>query len=188
MRAGGTRSGSSEQRVWVVPESLRGALAERYGPVYSGPEAERRIRALGVFGSAGDRVTELAIRLGNLPLLGLVDFKTQRNEPVDPTVFAPLAARARRRVVNPAGMLTEHLRIAVREMVASGGGLLEVDGEEDLGALALVEALPAGATVIYGIPGAGVSFVGVDAATQEHVKALVAQMEVRRLNLGPEDR
>jgi uncharacterized protein (UPF0218 family) len=73
-------------------------------------------------------------------------------------------------------------------MIASGGGLLEVDGEEDLGALALVEALPAGATVIYGIPGAGVSFVGVDAATQEHVKALVAQMELRRLDLGPEDR
>jgi uncharacterized protein (UPF0218 family) len=188
MRAGGTRSGSSEQRVWVVPESLRGALAERYGPVYSGPEAERRIRSLGVFASCGDRVTELAIRLGNLPLLGIVDFKTQRNEPVDPTVFAPLAARARRRVANPAGMLTEHLRFAVREMVGSGGGLLEVDGEEDLGALALVEALPAGATVIYGIPGAGVSFVGVDPATQEHVKALVAQMEVRRLDLGPEDR
>lgn len=188
MRAGGTRSGSSEERVWVVPESLRAALAERYGPVYSGAEAERRVRALGRFGSCGDRVTELAIRLGNLPLIGLVDFKTQRNEPVDPTVFAPLAARGRRRVVNPPGMLTERLRRAVREMVEAGGGLLEVDGEEDLGSLALVETLPVGATVIYGIPGAGVSFIGVDAATKEHVKALVGQMELRRLDLGPEDR
>jgi uncharacterized protein (UPF0218 family) len=188
MPAGGTRSGSSEQRVWVVPESLRHALAERYGPVYAGAEAENRIRALGVFGACGDRVTELAIRVGNFPLLGIVDFKTQRNEPVDPTVFAPLAARGRRRVANPAGMLTERLRKTVREMVQTAGGLLEVDGEEDLGSLALVEALPAGATVIYGIPGAGVSFVGVDAATKEHVKALIAQMELRRLDLGPEDR
>ncbi|MCI4370315.1 MAG: DUF359 domain-containing protein [Thermoplasmata archaeon] len=188
MRAGGTRSGSSDDRVWFVPESLRASLAERYGPVYAGAEAERRVRALGPFASCGDRVTELAIRVGNLPLLGLVDFKTQRNEPVDPTAFAPLAARGRRKVVNPAGTLTERLRIAVREMLEAGGGLLEVDGEEDLGSLALVEALPNGATVIYGIPGAGVSFVEVDAAAKEHVKALVDQMELRRVDLGPEDR
>jgi uncharacterized protein (UPF0218 family) len=188
MRAGGTRSGSSDERVWFVPPSLRAALAERYGPVYAGAEAERRIESLRQFASCGDRVTGLAVQVGNLPLLGIVDFKTQRNEPIDPAQFAPLAARGRRRVVNPAGTLTERLRRAVREMVASGGGLLEVDGEEDLGSLALVEALPIGATVIYGIPGAGVSFVGVDAATKEHVKALVGQMELRRVDLGPEDR
>ena len=73
-------------------------------------------------------------------------------------------------------------------MLEAGGGLLEVDGEEDLGSLALVEALPNGATVIYGIPGEGVSFVQVDAAAKEHVKALVDQMELRRVDLGPEDR
>jgi uncharacterized protein (UPF0218 family) len=182
------RSGSSDDRAWVVPPSLRGALAERYGPVLAGPEAEHRIRALRGFASCGDRVTETAVRVGNLPILGIVDYKTQRNDPVDPAVFAPLAARARRRVANPAGMLTERLRNAVREMLASGGGLLEVDGEEDLASLALVEALPLGATVIYGIPGAGVSFIAVDAATKEHVNALVAQMELRRVDLGPEDR
>jgi|HubBroStandDraft_3_1064219.scaffolds.fasta_scaffold186973_3 uncharacterized protein (UPF0218 family) len=188
MRAGGTRSGSSDERVWFVPPSLRAALAERYGPVYAGAEAERRVRALGTFASCGDKVTELALRVGNLPVLGLVDFKTQRNEPVDPTAFAALAAIGRRRVVNPPGTLTERLRRAVREMLASGGGLLEIDGEEDLGSLALVEALPLGATVIYGIPGAGVSFVGVDAATKQHAQALIDQMELRRVDLGPEDR
>ena len=66
-------------------------------------------------------------------------------------------------------MLTERLRRAVKETVEAGGGLIEVDGEEDLGALALVESLPLGATVIYGIPGAGVSFVTVDAVAQDHV-------------------
>ena len=182
------RSGSSDEPVWVVPPSLRAALAERYGPVYSGAEAEERLRSLGTFATCGDRVTELAIGLGHLPLLGIVDFKTQRNETIDPQVFAPLAARGRRRVSNPAGMLTERLRRAVREMVRTGGGLLEVDGEEDLGSLALVESLPLGATVIYGIPGAGASFVGVDAAAKDHVKLLVSQMEPRRIDLGPEDR
>jgi uncharacterized protein (UPF0218 family) len=185
MRAAGTRSASSEERVWIVPEALRPTFAERYGPVYSGAEAKRRIRALGTFGSCGDRVTADAIEVGNLPLIGIVDFKTQRKEPVSPSVFSPLAARRTVKVRNPAGMLTERLRRAVREMLTQGGGLIEVDGEEDLGALALVESLPAGATVIYGIPGEGVSFVAVDAVTKEHVRALIAQMELRKgVDLG----
>src|SRR5690242_9719541 len=138
MPPAGTRSGSSEERVWVVPGSLRAILAERYGPVYDGAEADRRIRHLGTFASCGDRVTASAIALGHLPLIGIVDYKTRRHEPVDPAVFAPLAARRKLHVRNPAGTLTESLRRAVKQLVQDGGGLIEVDGEEDLGSLALV--------------------------------------------------
>jgi len=184
MPRAGTRSASSEERAWAVPEALRATLAERYGPVYSGTDADRRLRALGTFGACGDRVTARAIELDHPPLVGIVDYKTRRNESVDPKAFRSLAARRRVRVRNPAGMLTEGLRVAVRELVVSGGGLIEVDGEEDLGSLALVESLPAGATVIYGIPGAGVSFVRVDAVSKENVRHLIAQMELRRIDRG----
>jgi uncharacterized protein (UPF0218 family) len=184
MRAVGTRSGSSDERVWYVPESLRPSLARRYGPVYDDVEARKRLRHLGPFASCGDRVTALALSVGNLPILGIVDYKTQRNEVIDPASFAPLAARGRRRVKNPAGMLTERLRRAVKELLTAGGGLIEVDGEEDLGSLALVESLPLGATVIYGIPGEGVSFVAVDLIAKESVRALIAQMELRKVDLG----
>jgi uncharacterized protein (UPF0218 family) len=179
-----TRSASSEERAWAVPESLRATLAERYGPVYSGAEADRRLMALGTFGACGDRVTARAIELQHPPLVGIVDYKTHRNEPVDPGQFRSLARRGLVRVKNPPGVLTERLRTAVRELVESGGGLIEVDGEEDLGSLALVESLPLGATVIYGIPGAGVSFVRVDAVAKERVKHLIAQMELRRIDRG----
>ncbi|HKS59554.1 MAG TPA: DUF359 domain-containing protein [Thermoplasmata archaeon] len=184
MPAAATRSGSSEERVWVVPRALRETLAARYGPVYAGEEADRRIRALGKFATCGDRVTARALELGHPPMIGIVDFKTRRKEPVNPRAFSLLGQRQRRRVRNPAGMLTERLRRAVREMVESGGGLIEVDGEEDLGSLALVESLPLGATVIYGIPGEGASFVPVDPATKDHVRSLIAQMELRRIDLG----
>ncbi len=184
MPRAGTRSASSDERAWAVPESLRATLAERYGPVYAGAEADQRLLALGTFGTCGDRVTARAIELGHLPLIGIVDFKTRRNESVDPTVFRPLARRAVVRVRNPAGLLTERLRSAVRRLAGSGGGLIEVDGEEDLGSLALVESLPVGATVIYGIPGAGVSFVRVDAVSKESVRNLIAQMELRRIGRG----
>ena len=179
-----TRSASSDETAWAVPESLRPSLAQRYGPVYAGDEADRRIRELGPFGACGDRVTERALQLGCRPLIGIVDYKTQRNEPIPRDAFRTLAAVRVLQVRNPPGLLTESLRRAVREMVESGGGLIEVEGEEDLGSLALVESLPAGATVIYGIPGEGVSFVRVDAVAKEHVRQLIAQMEPRRLGRG----
>jgi len=184
MTRAGTRSASSNGRVWVVPDALRPTLAEKYGPVYAGAEADRRIRALRLFGACGDRVVGRALELGNLPLVGIVDFKTRRGEPIPRESYRQLAARRLVRVTNPAGQLTEQLRSVVRELVGSGGGLIEVDGEEDLGALALVEALPLGATVIYGIPGEGVSFVLVDDVAKAHVRNLVAQMELRRSGNG----
>jgi uncharacterized protein (UPF0218 family) len=142
------------------------------------------VRALSLFGACGDLVTSRAIALGHPPLIGIVDRKTQRHDPIDPSAFAPLARRRTVRVKNPAGMLTAQLRSAVRTLVEEGGGLIEVDGEEDLGSLALVESLPAGATVIYGIPGAGVSFVRVDAESKRHVRELIDRMDRRKVDLG----
>ena len=184
MPRAGTPSGSSEERVWVVPESLRPVLAERYGPVFRGDAAARRIAHLGSFATCGDRVTALALELGKTPFIGIVDYTTRRHEPIPPNAFVALARRREVRVRNPAGMLTERLRRAERELVVAGGGLIVVEGEEDLGSLALVEAMPVGATVIYGIPGAGVSFVAVDAVAKENVRALIAQMELRKVDLG----
>jgi uncharacterized protein (UPF0218 family) len=184
MTRAGTRSASSNGRVWIVPDALRPTLAERYGPVYAGEEADRRIRALRLFGACGDRVVARALELGHPPLVGIVDYRTRRDEPVPPESFRALGARRTVRVSNPPGQLTEALRTAVREVIEAGGGLIEVDGEEDLGSLALVEALPLGATVIYGIPGAGVSFVLVDDVAKAHVHDLVAQMELRRNGNG----
>lgn len=144
----------------------------------------RNMRELAEFSTCGDVVTANALEIGKIPFIGIVDYVTRRDRPVDRSIFAPLAARGRRQVRNPPGLLTQHLRDAVREMVVSGGGLLEVDGEEDLATLALVESLPSGATVIYGIPGEGASFVRVDATSKENVRKLIDQMERRMVSLG----
>jgi uncharacterized protein (UPF0218 family) len=184
MTRAGTRSASSNGRVWLVPDALRPTLAEKYGPVYTSEEADRRIRALRVFGACGDKVVGRALELGHPPLVGIVDYRTRRGEPIPRDSYRSLGARRTIRVTNPAGQLTEALRAAVRELVDAGGGLIEVDGEEDLGSLALVESLPLGATVIYGIPAEGVSFVLVDDVAKAHVRNLVAQMELRRTGNG----
>ena len=179
-----TRSASSEPNAWVVPEALRGELAQRYGPVRTGADAERALAELTEFATCGDRVTRDAIRLGHPPHLGIVDYVTQRREPIDAAAFAPLAARGFARVPNPAGTLTDALLRAIQERWAGGGGLIVVEGEEDLASLALVQQLPLGATVIYGIPGEGASFVRVDRRAKAHVQQLLDRMERRRIDLG----
>ncbi len=184
MPPGSTPSASSEETAWAVPESLRPDLARRYAPVYSGTEADREIRLLTDFSTCGDVVTANALRIGKVPFIGIIDHVTRRDRPMAPGLLAPLAIRGRRVVRNPAGMLTQRLRDAVREMVGTGGGLLEVEGEEDLASLALVESLPSGATVIYGIPGEGASFVRVNAASKENVRKLIDRMELRKVRLG----
>ncbi len=179
-----TRSGSSEGRAWILPESLRSTFRLRYGPVRSGLEAERAILGLQLFATCGDWVTAQAIELGKIPFIGIVDLKTQRNARVDPNAFTPLAQRGVTYARNPAGMITEELREAVKLLFAGGGGLLTVDGEEDLAVMPLIEVLPFGATVIYGVPGEGASFLTVDAEAKARVAKLLAEMEVRRVNLG----
>lgn len=179
-----TRSASSESGAWIVPDSLRPELAKSYGPVLRGSAVVDALRALGEFASCGDRVTADALATGCIPKLAVIDYHTLRSESIDRGLFRPLAGRRTLSVRNPPGMLTDRLWGVVGTLWNEGGGLIEVVGEEDLAALALIAQLPTGATVIYGIPGEGVSFVPVDSTAKDHVHRLLDRMERRRVDLG----
>lgn len=181
-----TPSASSDPSdgAYIVPESLRSALAQRYGPVLHGAAAREAVTKLGEFASCGDRVTADALDAGRIPKLALIDFHTLRSEPIERARFRPLAGRRTLSVRNPPGMLTDRLWNAIGTLWKEGGGVIEVEGEEDLGSLALIAQLPLGATVIYGIPGEGASFVHVDATAKEHVHTLLDRMEHRQVDLG----
>lgn len=184
-----TRSASSEPGgAWVVPESLRSELAQSYGPIVRGPKVAETLRTVGEFATCGDRVTADALDAGCLPKLAVIDFHTLRSEPFDRARFRALADRTTVSIRNPPGMLTDALWTAIGSLWNGGGGVIEVEGEEDLATLALIAQLPSGATVIYGIPGAGASFVHVDATAKDHVQRLLDRMERRQVDLGDQDR
>ena len=185
MPAADTLSGSSDPGYWVLPDSLRPVFQRPYGPVYEGEAFVEHLRTLSVFATCGDRVTADALEQGAYPIIGIVDYKTQRHDPVDPSGFAGLALRRRVAVKNPPGTISSELRGAVRDLLATGGGLIEVDGEEDLGVMALVEFLPIGTTVLYGIPGVGVCFLSVDPAAKERVANILRQMPWKPANEVP---
>jgi uncharacterized protein (UPF0218 family) len=174
-----TRSGSNEPpRHLRLRPDLREELARPLGPVLTGEAAEGAIRKAGRLASCGDVVTQDALRWGARPFVAVVDGRTQRGAP-RPVPAAtqrafPRVASAR----NPPGEITVELQDGLRALVDAGGGLLLVDGEEDLALLPLVEVLPDRTTVIYGQPGAGVAFVEVDRSSRARARALMDRMEV----------
>jgi len=174
-----TRSGSSEppRHLRLRPEQ-RGELGRPLGPVLAGRSAEEAVRRSGLLATCGDVVTEEALGWGVVPFLAVMDGRTQRGIPHP---VAPTTQRAFPRVRsarNPPGEITVALQEGLRALVGDGGGLLLVEGEEDLALLPLVEVLPDRTTVIYGQPGAGVAFVEVDRSSRARARALMDRMEV----------
>ncbi len=154
------------------------------GPVLPTEEAKRRLATGGLFVACGDVVSVNAVKWGHPPFAAVVDGHTLRERTTEITDLGPLAARRELWARNPPGQVTAELQKAIHELVAGGGGLLVVDGEEDLAVLPLVLELPAGSTVIYGQPGAGVCFLAVDDAAKERVRTILEGMEARPANHG----
>ena len=162
-----------------LPDSLRDAFKEPFGPVYTDPDALlEAVDATAVATTAdqppliavGDVVTHHLLSAGRQPAVAVVDGKTER-EAVGEAAAASLAdpAAATRAVENPPGTLSRALLSALAAAIASSEPVrLVVDGEEDLATLPAIVAAPLGASVVYGQPGEGMVHVAVtDAATDE---------------------
>ena len=174
-----TRSGSNEPpRHLRLRPDLRRELGRPLGPVLTGEAAEAAVRKAGRLATCGDVVTEAALGWGIRPFIGVMDGRTQRGDPRPVSPGTRGAFPRVRSVRNPPGEITVELQEGIRALADVGGGLLLVDGEEDLALLPLLEVLPDRTTVIYGQPGAGVAFVEVDRSSRARARALMDRMEV----------
>ena len=72
----------------------------------------------------------------------------------------------------------EQLLVALREAVGSAEPVtIIVDGEEDLATLPALVLAPAGSSVIYGQPGAGMVHVAVTDTQTEEARRLLEQFD-----------
>lgn len=185
-----TRSGSSEDPDFgdlrLRPEQ-RGLLSRPMGPVRSAEAARAALAPEGArqhLSTCGDVVTATVLNWGWFPFVAVVDGKTLRDQPFPLKEFDRVARGVRLSARNPAGEVTADLQRKVHTLCHGPGGLLVVEGEEDLAVLPLVRELPLGTTVLYGQPGAGVCFLAVDAAAKERVKQILDGMEARPATHG----
>ncbi len=136
------------------------------------------LRGIHGLATCGDVVTANALEWGLHPFLSLIDGKTTRNTAVPSAAVEAHPWKRVERAENLAGTLSSELQAVVHELATGDGGLILVDGEEDLAVLPLLLELRAGSIVIYGQPGAGVCMVHVDDRIRILARELLGQMEV----------
>jgi len=174
------------ETVLRLQESLRAALKEPMGPVYTDATALLADASAPLI-AVGDVVTAHLLEAGHTPAVALVDERTERTA-VDDWVAEAIAGADgfdhELTVANPAATLSAPLLLALRAVIESAGAdgdgertLLTVEGEEDLATLPVILAAPTGTTVVYGQPGEGMVRVAVDGDAKAEVADLLARME-----------
>jgi uncharacterized protein (UPF0218 family) len=173
---------------YVLPDALRRELAAPFGPVLSTEELGALLTDEDVVVAVGDVVSLTVKELGLSPRLFVCDFQTQRGQ-ADRMFEVELGSwgRVAFRVRNPAGHVTREAWDAIRLGMEHGAGAepgegpvrVFVEGEEDLLGLPCFLEAPAGAKVLYGMPGQGVVVVEVDAPLQARVRALLGRFDTQ---------
>lgn len=125
--------------------------------------------------SVGDVVTEGLVSHGVELLVAVVDCATMRRRRGGgcPGDGWGLVLRAR----NPAGTITWEAVEALAAALSSGGGLVVVEGEEDLLALPLILLLPLGCSIVYGLPGVSAVVLPVTRWLKAYVQHVLERME-----------
>ena len=158
----------------VLPENDRQAFKEPIGREMADGELDS-FDAQTSFITVGDVVSLTFRKHGIRPFLSIYDGRTERREM---TEFAKLVEdEPKIEVVNPAGEITVDMAAAIRGCIEGSGGLILVDGEEDLALLPCILMAPVGTNIVYGWPGRCMMLVTTDEDIRIHAMELMAKME-----------
>lgn len=158
-----------------LPDELRSAFKEPFGPLYT--DAEQLLAEAGTpLIAVGDIVTYTIEATGRRPDVALVDGRTER-QAVDDRIRAAVGD-GDCSATNPPGTLTESLLTTLAAAVAAEEPVrIVVDGEEDLATVPAVIVAPIGSTVVYGQPAEGMVAIEVTAETQAEFRELLSEFE-----------
>ena len=125
--------------------------------------------------TVGDVVSLTFRRRGVRPFLSIYDGMTERREM---TEFARLVeSEEKEEVVNPAGTITTQLVDAIRRCIEGSGGLIKVDGEEDLALMPVILLSPLGTDIVYGWPGKCMMRITTDEGIRSKIERMTFRME-----------
>jgi len=164
----------------VLPYHLRNALKEPIGLLVDEEELLRIAKQEKYLVAVGDQVTYTLLKNHIEPVFCVVDFKTRRGV-CSSEVKETLQSFGQKTMMvhNPSGSLSDELWNAIKEAyntLEPGSLRIEVDGEEDLAALAAIYLAPRDVTIIYGLPNKGVVVVKAIDAYKQKVKEILDKM------------
>jgi hypothetical protein len=166
-----------------LPDEARDAMREPLGPVIQESDLVLHVRRSDTIITVGDMVTVTLVDAGYQVALALFDYKTKRTDTRNFRERLQKLPGDRARARNPPATLTRELwtelENAMFKVNTGGRVLLEIEGEEDLGAIPAIMLAPDGAKVLYGMPDRGIVVVTVDKHSRRAAKRLLDLMEPR---------
>lgn len=156
-----------------LPHELRDELKVPLGAIVPEREVVERVEGADCVVSVGDMCSLTLYRLGIVPHIAVVDFRTKRGDVEDLGSEIRKIGQIVINVKSPAGELTRELWDAVsRGYESSPPVRIEVDGEEDLAALPAIWLAPHNTVVVYGLPGEGLVVVEAEEAKMKVMDVL----------------
>jgi len=157
---------------------MREQLSTGWGRLVGLGDLPKELKGCVMLMAVGDMVSHTLLENGFAPDLIVYDLQTERR------TYTPLAEELDRyqgvhvKVKNPAGQITAEL---VRELGAAMERdvptKLQVEGEEDLAALACAAMAPPGSCLVYGIPGKGIAMLRIDEEVAGQARTFIDAME-----------
>jgi len=155
-----------------LPDDLRLVLRRPLGPLFK--DVDEALKTMGkpkLLVSVGDVVTAELVKRGILPDLAIIDHRVKR-VPIPEEMKALLSWPVTTvKVNNPRSTITNELLEAIKLPKPLR---IEIDGEDDLAALACGFLLPEGSLILYGQPEEGVVAISV---TEERRKEFLRLFE-----------
>jgi hypothetical protein len=163
----------------ILPQHLREKLREPLGKVVDEEGLLKELKGKDGIVSIGDLVTFTLLKNGISPIISIVDYSIERKE--SPTFIKERieAFGKKVKVKNPRSSITRELWDAIDlayKRREGGPHCIEIEGEEDLAALAAIFLAPSDATIIYGLPNKGIVVVKLDSKCRSKVKEILDEM------------
>jgi uncharacterized protein (UPF0218 family) len=156
-----------------LPDEMRETLKKPLGELIEGDGKVAASKVKEMLASSraivvGDASYENLLSVGVKPHMAVLDFKIKRK----PSREYP----AKVSVPNPAGGITAALWKTIEENLDSGG-VIKVEGEEDLAVIPVVLEADFGDVVLYGQPDEGMVYIKVDEDIKQKIAVLLKVMQ-----------
>jgi GTP-dependent dephospho-CoA kinase len=157
---------------------MREELSTGFGHLVTLNELTNELKSCSKLMAVGDMVSYTLLNNGFKPDLIVFDLKTERRKYTSLKGKLGLMGGEEVKVKNPAGYITAELVNAIgmaldKEVPTK----LQVEGEEDLAALACAAMAPLGSCLVYGLPGIGMAMARIDAEIAGKATSLIYAME-----------
>ena len=157
-----------------IPENIKKELKRPLGELHIDFRKIRKLSASMRIISIGDVCTLGLLAMGIKPHLAVFDHKYMRNELE--RGFVSILERSYPNPIkmpNPPGTLSEEIIEQAKSLIEKGGGL-QIDGEEDLTALAFILKGGKNDLIIYGQPNEGMVVVVPDEKVKKKIERWLA--------------